>query len=82
VTRKNFNILNFRDRYRLVKKEGALLMKRKGFLFIFNLYQLDEFYVEVTIDPASKKLVMIEAFNNTNLLMPYLDTISITSLIN
>ena len=66
----------------MVKKEGALLMKRKGFLFIFNLYQLDEFYVEVTIDPASKKLVMIEAFNNTNLLMPYLDTISITSLIS
>lgn len=82
VTEQDFNILPQQDQYQLLKNEACRLMARKSFLYLFVLYKLQDFYVELTIDPTEKKVVLIEAFTNAKLLQPYLDCISLTTLTN
>lgn len=60
-----------------VKEQGTLLMGRVGELFIYSLYDVNGFYVEIAYDFIEKKIVGIDAFYDTNRLESYLKRIKI-----
>lgn len=60
-----------------VKEEGTFLMERVGQLFMYSLYEVNGFYVEIAYDSIEKKIVGVDAFYDTNRLASYLKQINI-----
>jgi hypothetical protein len=64
----------------LYVRQGMLIAGREHYNQKMLLYRLDNFYVEVTYDCNEQVITQLRPFNNTRLLEPYLEDISLTDL--
>jgi hypothetical protein len=69
-----FLLLSTRQRAQVVSQREHLL-KRVEFTRTILLYQIDNFFVEVHLDPARNKAERLIAFKSTELLEPYLSNV-------
>ena len=75
-----FNTLDSAAQRRYLLEQGAYLGHRKDNPWSVLLYQVRDFYVEVTFSMNSLDIHSVEAFDGTERLEPYLERISIDGL--
>jgi hypothetical protein len=75
----DFIKLSLTERAFLVQ-QGMLIAGRQHSNQKMLLYWLNDFYVEVTYDCKEQIITRLRPFNNTRLLEPYIDDISLTDL--
>ena len=76
----NFELLELKEKLAFVKHFGVFLTERNYYNLIIKLFQVDSYYVEVFTFKDDGKVLLIQTFNNTEDLDPYLATIDITSV--
>lgn len=77
---RSFRKLNRETQLKLLHGCGIFLMECKGHRVVMQLFQFYTFYVEIICDIIHRKVIMINAFDDTELLHPYLDQIDISEL--
>ena len=65
-----------------VLHQGVLVAKRKTFEHLVFLFQMDGYYVETWCNMTNKSVDEYRAFQNINLLSPYLEGLDIDDLVN
>jgi hypothetical protein len=61
----------------VLRRNSVYLCNRKTDNYTHFLYQADAFYVEVTYDHATNKIINLLGFQSTLLLEPYLNKIKL-----
>ncbi|NEU09983.1 hypothetical protein GZH53_16785 [Flavihumibacter sp. R14] len=69
-----FLLLTTRQRAEVVSRKEHLF-KRVEFTKTILLYQINNFFVEVHLEPNTKKIERLIAFKSTELLEPYLSNV-------
>ncbi|RYF76116.1 MAG: hypothetical protein EOO39_05965 [Cytophagaceae bacterium] len=72
MTPAHFTSLDTDDQLNALYFEASILANRYEDDFIYLLYSLDSFYVEVRHDAYTNKVKQISAFKSTDKLEPYL----------
>lgn len=82
MTLYQFNHLNEVEQEESVEDIGVFLANRNAGVLMFDLYQIDNFYIEFSyfINRNASK-VMLRSFVDTNELHPYLDAIDVSDLL-
>ncbi len=81
-TLENFRVMPFEKKCDVITFQGSYLLQRTlGECKVF-LYAFDGFYIEVFYSSKYQKVLMINAFDKTVGLAPYLETISLEDLIS
>lgn len=75
-----FSFLNPTVQQRMVLKNGVFLSKRKSCDLGIYLFQLGSFYVELVYLLKTRQMEWVNAFENTDLLEPYLQQIDISQI--
>ncbi|HJW16398.1 MAG TPA: hypothetical protein VJ499_04730 [Flavisolibacter sp.] len=65
----------------LLDTEGIMLVECRGLRVTMELYSFRNYYVEVFRGQENNKIIMIQAFNDTECLEPYLEQIDISGLV-
>lgn len=78
----DFIVLSEEEKKQAVLNEGVLIGKRKALSSFIFLFQVQNFYVETCFNTESKDIEEFRMFDHTGLLAPYLETISLDSLLN
>ncbi len=73
---QDFNTLALNERIEAILK-GTFLMDRLTENHYVKLYNLDNFYVEVYFDDITHCIETVEAFRSTNMLLPYLEWLTV-----
>ena len=81
MTLQHFNALIKDEKQHIVLSTGIFLAERLDGPFRIMLYQLEDFYVEVYFFNLYNKAALLKGFDDMELLEPYLDTISLSELI-
>jgi hypothetical protein len=81
MTPDTFNTLDSAAQRRYLLEQGAYLGHRKAAPWSVLLYQVHDFYVEVTFSMNSLDIQGVEAFGDTERLEPYLERISLDGLL-
>ena len=68
----HFTSLETEDQLNALYFEGSVLANRYEDEFIFLLYSLDSFYVEIRHDAYTNRILQVSAFKSTDKLEPYL----------
>ncbi len=68
----HFTNLDTEDQLNALYFEGSVLANRYEDEFIFLLYSLDSFYVEIRHDAYTNRILQVSAFKSTDKLEPYL----------
>jgi hypothetical protein len=68
----DFSALPTQQQLDILYYQGDILANRYEDEFIFLLYSIDSFYVELRHDAYSNKLLAVSAFKDTEQLDPYL----------
>lgn len=76
----DFNRMDQYQQLREVWERGTLLFETRRYNVYVYLFQLGKFYVELCTLKRNDKVIMINAFDDTKSLEPYLDEIDISSL--
>ena len=61
-------------------REGCYLLSYKRYNIVIRLFQLENFYVEVYSVEEDGKVIMINAFDDTKYLEPYLESVDLSAL--
>jgi hypothetical protein len=77
-----FILLNEDEKKQAVLHQGILVSKRKEASAFMFLFQVRNYYVEACFNTESKHLEEYRVFDDTNLLQPYLESISLDNLLN
>lgn len=77
----DFNLLSEIDKMNILKRKAVLIAVRDGGHYIFELYQIEGFYVEQQVHKNWNICKPYRSFTSTGLLDPYLLTIDISSLV-
>ena len=80
MTYYDFIALNEIDQANAVWR-GVYLVNRFEKPFIYQLYSLGSFFVEVTYNPKINEVTHLEPFTTSKLLEPYINRISLGDLI-
>lgn len=78
----DFFVLNAEEKKLILLHEGVLIAKRNHLTYMVFLFQLDEYYVEMYCDKASKETEEYRLSVNMQTLTPYLETINIDGLLD
>jgi hypothetical protein len=78
----DFILLDEGKKKMVVLHEGILIGKRNKFDYLVFLFQMDNYYVETYCNLKNKAIEEYRVFDNTKLLKPYLEAISIDDLLN
>ena len=78
----DFILLGEEEKKVVVLHEGILIGKRVKNDYLMFLFQMDSYYVETYCNMKSKAIVEYSVFDNTKLLKPYLEAISIDDLLS
>jgi hypothetical protein len=78
----DFILLNEDEKKTTVLHQGVLLAKRRDSDSLVFLFQLENYYVEAFCNPENKAIEEYRMFDSLNLLNPYLESITIDSLLN
>ncbi|SHF21229.1 hypothetical protein [Flavisolibacter ginsengisoli] len=65
----------------LLETEGIMLVECRGLRVTMELYAFLDYYVEVFRGQENDKIIMIQAFDDTECLEPYLEQIDISGLV-
>lgn len=76
----DFIVLDEKEKTSVVLHMGILVAKRRLQHCIIFLFQLENYYVETYCNYESKAVQEFRMFEDTQLLQPYLETISIHEL--
>ena len=68
----HFTSLDTEDQLNALYFEGSVLANRYEDEFIFLLYSLGSFYVEIRHDAYTNRILQVSAFKSTDKLEPYL----------
>ena len=80
ITLEDFECATFEKKCDIVTTgTHYLLMRKLGDCKVY-LYYTDNFFIEVYYSPLYKKVLMIHAFKNTEDLIPYAESVSLTDL--
>lgn len=79
-TLEDFNYASFERKCDVVTTQSNYLLMRRLADAKIYLYQAENFFIEVYYSPKYKKVLMINAFNDTKGLEPYLEKIKLTDL--
>lgn len=63
-----------------VKRNGTFLLGRLGKLYMYNLYYVHDFYVEIAWDIRDSKLVGVDTFRDSSRLDSYIKRIQLNEL--
>ena len=74
--------MNEQEKKSAVLHRGVLLAKRSSIDSMVFLFQLGRYYVEAYCNPANKAIEEYRMFDNTEVLIPYLDAIPLDKLLN
>ena len=77
---RNFNTTEELDQADAAWKKGVLLAQREGAFHHIDLYQLEDYYIEVTTHKHFNVILKVSSFKDTLHLEPYLQNISIEGL--
>jgi hypothetical protein len=80
MTLHEFKALDDLQKATALVDDGVLLGRRDLLFYLIFLYQVEGFYVEVLYSIKSKKVYKFRAFENLELLEPYLSKIDISEL--
>ena len=81
LTLQDFRVMPFEKKCDLITFKGSYLTQRMlGDCKVF-LYFASEFFIEVFYSPKYQKVLMINAFDKSIGLEPYLDKISLADLV-
>lgn len=72
MTPAHFTSLDTEDQLNALYFEGSILANRYEDEFIFLLYSIDAFYVEIRHDAYTNQILQVTAFKSTDRLEPYL----------
>ncbi|WP_234735408.1 hypothetical protein [Tellurirhabdus bombi] len=72
MTLEDFQNISYDNQQEQLYYRGSLLANRYEENFIYLLYALDSFYVELQYDSLRNRLLRLSAFYSTDLLLPYL----------
>jgi hypothetical protein len=75
-----FNKLGKAQQLALINRFGVLLLESTRCKYFVRLYNLFNFYVEAYCLIESGEVVIINAFDDTNYLQPYLQEIDISGI--
>lgn len=78
---QNFRVMPFERKCDVITFYGNYLAQRNCAECKVFLYHAEEFFIEVFYSPTHQKVLMINAFDKTIGLEPYLETIALTDLI-
>lgn len=82
LTLDDFRVMPFERKCDVITFHGNYLMQRVLADCKVFLYFTEGFFIEVFYSPKHQKVLMINAFDNTLGLKPYLDKISLTDLLS
>ena len=77
----DFILLDEKKKTSTVLHQGVLVGKRHESSCMVFLFQLDGFYVETCCNAVNQQVEEFRVFENTRLLQPYLEAISIRNLL-
>ena len=75
-----FRYASFERKCDVVTNQSTYLMTRMLGNCKIYLYHSGEFFIEVYYSPVYRKVLMINAFNETTSLLPYADMVSLNDL--
>ena len=75
MTLSEYSVLQIENQLEILRKQSVYLCSRRSGDYIFFLYQIDEFYIEVTYSHSNNKLINLFSFQSPLLLEPYMDKI-------
>lgn len=78
----SFRVMPFEKKCDVITFQGNYLMQRTLADCKVFLYFAEGFFIEVFYSPKHQKVLMINAFEKTIGLQPYLDKISLEELLN
>jgi len=81
MQRFKFNSIEEIEQHRQIWENGVLVAERKNNYYTIYLYQIKSFYIEVYHHSHFNVITKVRRFSNTSLLQPYLQSISIDSLL-
>lgn len=82
LTLDDFRVMPFERKCDVITFHGNYLMQRVLADCKVFLYFTEGFFIEVFYSPKHQKVLMINAFDNTQGLKPYLDKISLADLLS
>jgi len=77
---KEFKLLHDNDRYVIWLAKAIEVGRYEKYGILHVLYQLDSFYVEMSVPKALPENVEFIAFSNSYRLLPYLEKIDISGI--
>ena len=77
----DFNHVPFEEKCELIAVDGRFLSYRYVENMKIYLYAVSDFFIEISFSPYHHKIMSVDAFNNIDLLDPYLEFISIEDLL-
>jgi hypothetical protein len=80
ISLDDFKYASFEKKCDVVTSHADYLMMRKLGNCKVYLYHSCDFFIEVYYSPTYRKVLMINAFNNTEGLMPYTESVSLADL--
>ena len=80
ITIQDFKSSSFEKKCDVVTTQSNYIANRNMGNCKVYLYHSGEFFIEVFYSPIYKKVLMINAFNDIDSLVPYIDKVSISSL--
>jgi hypothetical protein len=80
MTFNHFKCLSADDQQSILWRRAVELVRMRGVLHHYILYQVDGFYLEVQYLMPKRTIIQIACFEDTDLLEPYLHQIDIDSL--
>lgn len=80
VTIEDFRRASFESKCDVVTSQSNYLISRVSGNCKVYLYHTGDFFIEVFYSPIYKKVLMINAFNDSQSLVPYVERMSLSSL--
>jgi hypothetical protein len=80
ITIQDFQYASFEKKCDVVTCYSDYLITRTWRDYKVYLYYVDLFFIEVYYSPANKRVIMINAFNDTISLEPYAEMVSLADL--
>lgn len=77
-----FKLLGQQKQLDYTMRQGCYLLSYQRYNIVIRLFQLNNFYVEVYSLEEDGKVIMINAFDDTKYLEPYLETVDVSTLID
>ena len=78
----DFFLLRPDEKKLIILHEGVLIAKRDHITYMVFLFQLNEYYIEMYCNRASKAVEEYRVSVNLQTVMPYLEAINIDDLLN